>query len=286
VESFSGSQEAPGAKNDIRRMLSDPTNAGDYENQIIIFLLLSLLVVVVLLGLVLTAMVLHWRLRQGAWSSIRLFRATAAMPWESTAPASRSAQARPATWLAVRTTHLKAVQRALALNDLRPCAWTESLTSETSRRLYVSPPVAGWILVAGAELPDPAEDIDACYRFLAGLSRQLGHVQYFHRNRVTHHHAWARLESGRVLRAYAWIGHTAWNQGRPSAAERELGLSLFDYAESLSGDEEALPLGASENVERLPQLAARWSIDPAGVAARFWSAHPGISGDYSVPRLL
>ena len=190
------------------------------------------------------------------------------------------------TLLFQKGTDLNAVQRAFDLDDPRPCAWTEGLAADAIRRLFISPPVAGWVLVAGADLPEPSDDIDACFRFLVSLSQRLGHVQYFHGNCALQHHAWARLEAGRVLRAYAWIGHAAWTQGLPSTAERELRLRAYAYGEGEFSHYASLPDAVFLNLDRLPRLAARWSIDPAAVDTRFWSAHPGISGEFSVPRLL
>ena len=46
------------------------------------------------------------------------------------------------------------------------------------------------------------------------------------------HHAWARVDSGEVLRAYAWTGQVVWNQGPPSPAELGLGLHCFEYLET------------------------------------------------------
>jgi len=46
-------------------------------------------------------------------------------------------------------------------------------------------------------LPDPADDVDVCYRLLAELSRKLGHVQFFNANTVLNQHAWVQAEHGR-----------------------------------------------------------------------------------------
>ena len=75
-------------------------------------------------------------------------------------------------------------------------------------------------------MPDPAVDVDACFRFVVDLSRKLGQVQFFSASRILHHHAWVRVEGGRVVRAYAWAGETLWSQGLRTPAEKELGMSL------------------------------------------------------------
>jgi hypothetical protein len=108
----------------------------------------------------------------------------------------------------------------------------------------------------GCDLPDPADDVDDCFKFLSGLSRKLGEVQFFSRNRAVGHHGWARLENGKVVRAYAWAGETLWNQGALTEAERNLKLRCLTYTES----SEVLGLAEREvlalNTERVVRLAA------------------------------
>jgi hypothetical protein len=134
------------------------------------------------------------------------------------------------------------------------------------------------VLVVGSGLPGPFEDVDECFRFLTELSRKLGQVQFFSASRVVHQHAWALMERGRVFRAYAWSGETLWNQGLLTAAEKELGLCCFEY-----GSEQNLFSFKDElaaNSERIGQLAARWSLDPAALGSAAWSGH-GIVGGLS-----
>jgi hypothetical protein len=142
----------------------------------------------------------------------------------------------------------------------------------------VSPQISGWILVVGSGLPDPSEDVDICYHFLADLSRKLGHVQFFDTNRVLNHHAWSLMDKGDVFRAYAWGGETLWNQGAMTAAEKELEMTCYDYGVSsnLFSSKDALTL----NCEKVNQLASRWSVDPITVPDSAWNAH-GVVGEFS-----
>ncbi|MSU58951.1 MAG: hypothetical protein EXS35_12425 [Pedosphaera sp.] len=183
---------------------------------------------------------------------------------------------RPACWLAIRSRNLAAVQAALRLGDAKPCSWSEGLSRE--RQLFIAPPLSGWIMVMGAGLPDPGDDVDECFRFLMELSKRVGHVQLFKADPVTHHHGWARVEAGRVVRAYAWAGRTIWNQGAKTNAERELGLKCLGYGEGspspVWGESELMAL----NAEKVPLLAARWSLNPAAIDARFVERSRGISG--------
>ena len=183
------------------------------------------------------------------------------------------------SWLAIRGSNTSAVLAALALHDPRPCSWTEGLLGDSEQSLFISPPVAGWILVIGPALPDPADDVDASFRFISDLSRKLGHVQFFHVHAVLDHHAWVRAESGKILRAYAWAGKTLWNQGSPTPAEHTLGMKCLAYGETAELALFARPETEAGNSEKVHLLAARWSLDPAEISGRFLERETGVSGE-------
>lgn len=184
----------------------------------------------------------------------------------------------PSRWLAVRSQNPHAIQTALGVRHPRACSWSDALATPFEPRLFISPPVDGWIVVMGCDLPDPADDIDECFKFLTGLSHKLGEVQFFSRYRAVAHHGWARLNDGKVLRAYAWAGETLWNQGEVTEAERELKLRCLAYTQSTEAfglvERELLAL----NTERVLRLAAAWSIDPTAVGGADLESQ-GIAGD-------
>jgi hypothetical protein len=184
----------------------------------------------------------------------------------------------PARWLAVKAAHPSVVQAALHLNHPTSCSWEEGMAEAREDKLFISPPLAGWILVVGSGLPEPAEDPDRCYHFLTGLSRKLGQVQFFSASRVVHYHCWALLERGRVYRAYAWAGETLWNQGPLTSAERDLEMLCLDYASEQNPF--TLRESLSANSEKVNQLAARWSIDPGSISPEMWRGR-GIVGALS-----
>jgi hypothetical protein len=186
---------------------------------------------------------------------------------------------RPGCWLAVKSRNLLAVQSALGLHNVKPCSWTEGLAGD--EKLFVAPPVKGWILVMGSGLPDPSDDVDACFRFVVSLSRKLGQVQFFSASRVLHHHAWIKVDGGRVVRAYAWAGRTLWQQGSRTTAENELGLKCFDYMEPAERVSFEAPDPVAVNVDKVPLLAARWSLDPARIEERALEAQHGVAGEPS-----
>ncbi|HWN96311.1 MAG TPA: hypothetical protein VNT99_14855, partial [Methylomirabilota bacterium] len=184
----------------------------------------------------------------------------------------------PSRWLAIRSQNPKAIQSALGVQHPRACSWSDALARPFEPRLFISPPVNGWVVVMGCDLPDPADDIDECFKFLIGLSQQLGEVQFFSRNRAVSHHGWARLNDGKVLRAYVWAGETLWEQGALTEAERGLKLRCLTYTESSDilgyAERELLSL----NTERVVRLAAAWSLDPTSIGGVDLESK-GIAGD-------
>jgi hypothetical protein len=104
-------------------------------------------------------------------------------------------------------------------------------------------------------------------------------VQLFSASRVLYDHAWVRAENGKVLRAYAWAGRTLWKQGVRTAAERDLDLACFDYGQSAQPQSWNVPDVIMSNVEKVPLLAARWSLDPAAIDERFLTREQGLAGE-------
>jgi hypothetical protein len=187
-------------------------------------------------------------------------------------PLSPASPNRPGCWIAIRSVSPEAVKNVLGLNRAAPCSWAEGLAG--GHEFFISPRVHGWIIVTGMGLPNPTDDVDATFLFLTALSKKLGHVQYFYANRLLHHHAWARLDDGYVTRAYAWAGETVWNQGIETLPEIEAGVRLFGY-----GEHAATILDAEINCEKVPQLAARWSLDPANVKLHSHRQSIGLAGE-------
>jgi hypothetical protein len=185
----------------------------------------------------------------------------------------------PHHWIAVQGVSAEAVVNALKLKNLNECTWTDGLVDAGQNRIFISPRIGHWTLIMGDGLPDPATDVDTCFHFLHHLSIHLGHVQFFSANRALGFHAWAKFYQGNAVRAYAWAGQTVWNQGPMSAAEIKLGATCHQYFE-----DEHLPWQeqqeiSAHNIELIPALAARWSIDPAAIDARKISPYPGLSGE-------
>ena len=188
---------------------------------------------------------------------------------------------RPTRWMAVKCSNLQKVQNALGLHNPKPCPMSEGFSRLGEHKLFISPPVKGWILIVGGSLPDVSDDSDKLYHFLMRVAGELGSVQYFSANRVLSHHAWVRIENNRVYRAYAWAGETLWNQGERTAAEKELELKCYEYCDAPL----PYPFTARDshvaNTEKVMQLASRWSVDPMAVNNQNLRATFGIAGELS-----
>ncbi len=190
---------------------------------------------------------------------------------------------RPSCWLAIRSQNIDVVQETLGLENPTACSWMEGLTEAVSdNRLFVSPPVRGWILVFGPHLPRPSDDVDDCFRFLSRLSKEIGEVQFFCGDAVTYEHSWARLVDGTVVRAYAWAQEAIWNQGILSEAEKRTGMVTYGYGEA----PDSHFLGAQDrfrsNTEKIFALAGQWSVDPSRVTQEdLMSSGLGLSGSLS-----
>jgi hypothetical protein len=240
-------------------------------------LLLSVLACVIAVGFGLMFMVTYWKRRKGTEEVPARGGETPDGPDGMRNPGFR----RTACWLAINSRNPVAVQRALSLHNPKPCAWADGISGDAGRKLFISPPVSGWVIVVGPALPDPTDDVDAAFRFLLDLSRKVGHVQCFSGNTVLNHHAWARVEGGRVVRGYTWTGRTQWNQGEPTAAEGDLGLKCHDYGDAPEAGPFARGDCGASNSDKLHSLAARWSIDPDELDERFSGNAVGIVGELS-----
>lgn len=253
---------------------------GASDHRLIATLLLSVFSFVLVMGVFLIYLILRWRhLRKDA--SVQKLPDIPATSPENASPFHHLALKRPNCWLAIKNRNLLAVQSALALHNPKPCSLLEGLAGEAEQKLFVSPPVSGWTLVIGSALPDPTEDVDACFRFLLEVSRKLGHVQYFFANPMLNHHGWAQAESGQILRGYAWAGKTLWTQGLMTPAECDLSMRCFDYADSADVLQFGSSDPASNNAEKVHLLAARWSVDPEDLDERFAEHEWGIVGEPS-----
>lgn len=254
---------------------------GAWDHKVIATLLLSVLSFVLMMAVVMVFLIKRWRHRHKELSESASHNPEKKPGTPSSFKFHHSLLKGPNCWLAVRNRNLMTVQSAMALHNPKRCSWAEGLLGDIEAKVFLSPPVSGWILVIGSALPDASDDVDGCFRFLMDLSRKVGHVQFFSTNVMLNHHAWVQAESGHILRAYTWAGKTLWNQGKMTQAEQDVGMRCYDYLETSEG----LPFAAAEpgasNSDKVHLLAARWSLDPDEIDDRFIEQEWGIVGEPS-----
>ncbi|MFJ3670312.1 hypothetical protein ACIPSE_28045 [Streptomyces sp. NPDC090106] len=174
------------------------------------------------------------------------------------------------SWLAVRDAGPQEVADALGLRHQRPLDWKTGTELAYRHGVFVARPVPEWTLAHGRiHLPhhtDPSRpDFPAWLRTLAA---RVGDLQFFVTDRVTDCHGWAKVESGRLTRAYCSIGLSGdipLHLGEPTSVERELGVGLTgleqvreDWTEAdWDAWHDALP-----TERQVMRIAADWSICP------------------------
>ncbi len=174
-------------------------------------------------------------------------------------------------WIALKTENCDAVVEAIGLLDPVASNWSSGIGTVYDRslgenRLFVSPPVNGWIFVIGSSLPHPhgRTFIDKCTPLLLHLSQAFPEVQYFASYPELDLFAWAKGGAGRLVRAFGVSDEgVVWVRGRTTREERQLGLKLFELrgVRGRRGDAggELLMHPTQEHVMR---LAGQWSVNP------------------------
>ena len=185
----------------------------------------------------------------------------------------------PEQWLAIRSGNVTAVQETLGLSNPQRCSWKDGFAISGVERLFISPPVNGWILVIGPALPAPEEDVDFCFHFTSHISKRLGHVQFFSLNSALSHHCWVRAHTGRIERAYAWCGETQWNQGTMTPEESALGLECHDYGRCVEDLDFHQVDSLNKNTANVSKLAALWSLNPTALEPEIFAESAGITGE-------
>ena len=185
----------------------------------------------------------------------------------------------PEQWLAIRSGNVAAIQETLGLSNPQRCTWQDGFAISGVEKLFISPPVNGWILVVGPALPAPEEDVDFCFHFISHISKRLGHVQFFSINSALNHHCWVRAHTGRIERAYAWCGETQWNQGPVTPEESVIGMECHQYGISIEDLDPKQITQLNNNTMNIPQLAARWSINPDALSPEIFTKSSGITGE-------
>lgn len=188
-------------------------------------------------------------------------------------------------WFAIRSEEVKAVARALQLQNVRPAGWNYGIwhSIETDDySIFVTPPIKGWILAVGVPVLYEADD-HATERMVE-LSRQFGEAQLFASMRVSSAYVWARARNGNLLRRFYEADGERQESGEPADEEKAMGLNFFNFASPESKEpgywdrKDLVYLGE----EHVLQMAARWSVDPSKLDQMGLGPAMGLIGEASV----
>lgn len=150
--------------------------------------------------------------------------------------------------------------RALGLRTVLPANWASGLGTAADSGVFVSPPVGGFVLAAGADLAAAWPPDEAVPPLLAELSRRFGRAAWFCRDANRERFGWAWAERGLLVRGYAYDGehgHVFWH-GDVTDDERALGCFVDDPRDHSHDEIKWWP-----DARLVTTLAARWSLDPA-----------------------
>ena len=187
------------------------------------------------------------------------------------------------SWIAIKTGDVRKVLDVLGLYQIEQTNWRSGIGTVYHKelgenRIFVSPPVRGWIFVVGLAIPHPIGErfMDKWTPLMESLAEEFSDVQYFFSYPSIDFYGWARVLKGRISRAFA-IGDEGiiMKRGRTTREEKGLGLKLFELrgVRGLSGDAGGeLVLYPTET--HVMRLAGQWGIDPTGLARL--SKEPGL----------
>lgn len=212
-------------------------------------------------------------------------RATPSAPRNSSNPDAPQSFGYKCQWLAIRGDDPSKVAQALGLTEVQQCSWERGIALAYEGRMFVTPPINGWILAPCFSLPEAGskDHPDLATPFLQEIGKHFHEVQYFGTHRVVEYHAWARVLDGAVVRAYAYVGErgeTLWDVGARTAEEAELGVTFFDERSPEAQDDaywERKDLTYPDE-EYVMRIAGKWSINPEDLESMGLPPSTGLLG--------
>ncbi len=174
-------------------------------------------------------------------------------------------------WLAIRTSDTDAVVETLDLAVPAKANWNSGIGTVYDdkfgeKRVFVSPPVDGWMFVVGLALPHPMSPafVDKWTPMMTALATRFGDAQYYFTYPLIDFYGWAIYANGKRVRAFAISdAGIVLSQGKPTREEKALGLKLFELrgVKERKGDAggEIILYPTEDHVMR---LASKWSLDP------------------------
>jgi hypothetical protein len=179
-------------------------------------------------------------------------------------------------WFAVRSHDNKIVANALGVQNARIVTWHEGVAaaySDSDRDVFLTPPIRGWVLVAGRHLASEStvSGKPRWMNIMIRLAERFPDVQFYATHRVVEYHLWVQAKDSRIIRHYEFIGdqgETVANEGELTTDERDLGL-IFDADRS--------PVESD-----VMMLAGKWSVNPVELGESDEGRGMGLVGDLKV----
>lgn len=181
------------------------------------------------------------------------------------------------SWLAFRSEDTDGV--AATINLLNPSLtnWETGIDAAyASGKVYVSPPVKGWVFAVGnpcSSLDDDTnKNIEKLKNWLRALSSQFGEVQAFATHRVTEYHHWALARNGSIIRSYAYCGESGEvldDDGAKTSDEPVFNLEGVD--DFCAPDEDTVMI-----------MAGAWGVNPQSLDDEPISSRLGLLGSITV----
>lgn len=193
-------------------------------------------------------------------------------------------------WIAVKAGSTRKVANVIGLSKRETANWRSGLEAVQNpvlgaNKVFVSPPLDGWIFIVGSAIPFPgaAKHADQCTPLLTGLGNKFPEVQYYFADEELGFFAWARLKNGKIGRAFAWGDEgIIWNRGRATPEERALGLRpLEPQTAKLEDRASAIQRLVYPSEDHVHRLAGAWSINPMDIKFMETSEGVGIVGTTS-----
>ncbi|GGB68157.1 hypothetical protein GCM10007424_05200 [Flavobacterium suaedae] len=188
-------------------------------------------------------------------------------------------------WFAVKSSNAEEVANSLHLKNVKPSGWKKGIDSAYKDKVYVSPPIDGWVLAVGWGLPsgDSKESITELKELANKLSKQFGEVQFFGTHRIVEYHCWVKSINGEIKRFYSYLGESGENLeiiGEPTEAE-----SNYILIDTASEEAKQESYWEREDItypdeELVMKIAEKWSINPTTLEDRNDIRGLGLLGNY------
>lgn len=164
------------------------------------------------------------------------------------------------SWLCVEARDPEEVAKALGLRNPRPANWKGSLKALDQGKVFITPEMRGYVLVREYDRDDGIEVLLEKLKELTKPGGSFRQVQCYASHRVVDYAFWAKVEDGKVVRAYGWCGEEGRvliNEGAVTPQEEQIGMGnpLIEGEEDWSAFD-------TPDEKSVIELAALWGIDP------------------------